>query len=152
MARYFPPLLKTTPAGGVTLLVDPSTEIGKYITSAITADQKNPNDPAVLLDFVTAHDAKAKAAVGIAIVAAGAALLVWWGQKKGNLPKGLEFIRNKMVFWGILAVCAFFIFKGYQLSQKNTQIKQSLASFIAFMTAPPAAAAPAATQQQQLAA
>ena len=130
----FPPLLKetATPTGqtAITLLVDPSTDVGKYITSELTAAGKNPNDPQALTDFVTAHDSKAKAAMGIAFVAAAVALLAWWGQKKGNLPASLGFVKNKMVFYGIAAVAVFFIYRAYDVSKKNAAVKQALASFI----------------------
>lgn len=134
-AQYrFPPLLKetTTPAGtpAVALLVDPSTDVGKYITSELTAAGKNPNDPQALTEFVTTHDGKAKTATGLAFVAAAVALLAWWGQKKGNLPASLNFVKNKMVFYGIAAVAVFFVYRAYTTNQKNNAVKQALASFI----------------------
>ena len=134
-ARYnFPPLLKetATPTGvtAVALLVDPATDVGKYITAEITAAGKNPNDPQALTEFVTAHDGKAKAATGIAFVMAAVALLAWWGQKKGNLPAALGFVRNKFVFYGLAAAAAFFIYRAYGVNQKNAAVKQALATFI----------------------
>lgn len=138
-AGYYPPLLKeaTTPTGApaTVLLVDPGTDVGKYITAEITGAGKNPNDPQALTEFITAHDSKAKASTGFALVAVAVALLVWWGQKKGNLPASLGFIKNKFVFWGVIAAAAFFIYRAYDMNNKNKQVQQALASFIQFVQA-----------------
>lgn len=132
---YFYPITKTTATGQTVLLVDPNTEIGKYISNEITSAGGNPNDPAALVKFIADHDTKTKAAFTGGIIAAALAVLVWWGQKKGNLPKGLEFIRNKAVFYGLLAVCAYFVWRAWDLSNKNKQVQTALAEFIRYVNA-----------------
>lgn len=141
---YYQPITKSNPVTGqVTLLVDPNTDVGKYITSEITTAGGNPNNPNDLIKFIADHETKSKSAFAFGIFGVALALLVWWGQKKENLPKGFDFIRNKMVMWALLAACAFLIWRAWDLSVKNKEVQTSLAEFIKFVNAM------AAQQQQQ---
>jgi len=133
---------KTTDPAAPVAFFDTSTPTGQYITAQIAGAGANPQDPQAILEFIAANDAKAKATVGIALVAVAVALLVWWGQKKGNLPKALDFVRGKTAMAVILAGCAFLAWRGYAANKQNKEVQAALADFIKW------AQAIAAAQQQ----
>lgn len=139
---YMHPMLRKTtdPAPS---FYDTATDTGRYIVQQITAENKNPQDPQAIVEFIAAHDAKTKTAVGVGLLAVAVVLLVWWGQKGSNMPKFLSFLKGKPGLYGTIAVGAFLIYRAWQMNTKNKEVQAALADFIKW------AQAVAAAQGQQ---